>query len=110
MNAPQKAMITQSPFVLWNPDAKLPPPGAVPDLDWVSHGLVHRAVEGEMQFLHESAITVHDGRVVAAWANDPRDENSAEGIVRAAWSSEHTARPMAAIRSPWQSPAPRSKK
>lgn len=88
MNAPQKAMTTNSPSIIWDPAAKLPPPGAVPDLDWVSHGLVHRAVEGEQQFLHESSIAVHDGRLVAAWANDPRDENSAEGIVRAAWSSD----------------------
>jgi hypothetical protein len=80
--------LTNNPrYVLWDPAVPLPRPGKVPDLRCVTHSVVHRAVPGEYQFLHESAVTVHDGKLVAAWANDPRDENSAEGIVRAAWSS-----------------------
>jgi len=75
-------------YLLWNPDRPLPGPGRVPFLDQVTHTMVHRAVPGEMQFLHESSITFHEGVLVAAWANDPRDENSAEGVVRAARSRD----------------------
>jgi hypothetical protein len=75
-------------YELWDSASALPRPGQVPDLRVMTHVTVHRAMAGEFQFLHESSITVHDGRLVAAWANDPRDENSAEGVVRAAWSDD----------------------
>ena len=81
------AATSQPPYELWDSAAPLPAPGQVPDLRVMTHVTVHRSVPGEFQFLHESSIAAHDGRLVAAWANDPRDENSAEGVVRASWSS-----------------------
>lgn len=74
---------------LWDPAVTLPEPGQVPELDRVTHTLAHRAIEGEYQFLHESAIVFHDGEMVVAWANDPRDENSPEGVVRARRSRDN---------------------
>jgi hypothetical protein len=73
---------------LWDPDTPLPPPGAVPFLDEVRHVMVQRAAAGEYQFLHESSVTFHGDELVVAFANDPRDENSAEGIVRATRSRD----------------------
>lgn len=70
-------------YVLWSPRDPLPGAGKVPFLDDVRHVMVHRAVAGEQQFLHESAVAVHEGEIVVSFANDPRDENSAEGITRA---------------------------
>ncbi len=75
-------------YPLWDETAKLPAPGKVPFLDSVTHSMVHRAIAGEQQFLHESSIAVHDGELVVSFANDPVDENSAEGITRARRSKD----------------------
>lgn len=91
------------PLPLWDPAVEIPGPGAVPFLDHVTHVMVHRAVKGEYQFLHESSIAVHEGELVVAFANDPVDENSAEGIVRArrsrdggaSWSAPEVVAPGA---------------
>lgn len=79
------------PYELWESGIALPAPGQVPDLDRVTHTVVHRAVAGEYQFLHESSVAVHGQELVVAWANDPRDENSAAGVVRAARSPDNGA-------------------
>ncbi len=68
---------------LWDPDAELPQAGKVPFLDEVTNVMVHRAVAGDHQFMHESSIAFHDGELIVSFANDPFDENSAEGITRA---------------------------
>ena len=70
-------------YILWSPRDPLPPRGQVPFLDDVRHVMVHRAVAGEQQFLHESAVAAHDGEIVVSFANDPLDENSAQGVTRA---------------------------
>jgi hypothetical protein len=70
-------------YPLWDDKAALPAAGKVPFLDSVTHTMVHRAIPGEFQFMHESSVTVHEGELIVSFANDPRDENSAEGVTRA---------------------------
>jgi hypothetical protein len=70
-------------YILWDPTVELPTPSKVHPLDEATHVMVHRAVPGEYQFLHESSITVHEGEIIVSYANDPLDENSAGGVTRA---------------------------
>lgn len=80
--------IIDEPYPLWDPAVPLPERARVPFLDMVTHTMVHRAIPGEQQFLHESSIAVAGEELVVAFANDPLDENSAEGIVRARRSKD----------------------
>ncbi len=75
--------MNDSAYPLWDETTPLPGPGRVPFLDVVTHSMVHRAVAGEYQFMHESSVAVHDGELIVSFANDPLDENSAEGVTRA---------------------------
>ncbi len=75
--------MTDGLYPLWEDAIPLPGPGNVPFLDNVAHAIVHRAIPGEYQFMHESSVAVHDGELVVSFANDPLDENSAAGITRA---------------------------
>ncbi len=75
-------------FVLW-----LGPPLPVsvhdiPYLDAVTHVRVHRAVEGEYQFLHGASIIEHKGTLFASWANSPMHENSKDEVVRGRRSTD----------------------
>jgi len=55
---------------------------SVPLLTSVVHRTVHRAVQGEYQFLHGPAVVWFQGEIFASWANSPIDENSAAEVLR----------------------------
>ena len=63
--------------------------GNVPVLPAVVHRTVHRAIEGEYQFLHGPAVVWFNGELFASWANSPVDENSAAETLRFSSSRDH---------------------
>jgi len=82
----EKAM-TQ-PMVLWDPAAPMPRRLDMPTLDGVTRVTVHRAIEGEYQFLSGPCIVAHKGRLFAYWTNGPRDEDPDAELCRGRWSDD----------------------
>lgn len=67
---------------LWDPGVAFPDISKIRYLDLITHVTVHRAREGEYQFLHGAAIVAHKNVLYAAWANSLIDENSESEILR----------------------------
>jgi hypothetical protein len=84
---PASAPSVQAP-PLWNPAAKLPPTADIPMLEPVTRVTVHRAIEGEHQFLSGPAIVAHKNRLFACWTNSKRDEEPDAQCLRGRWSKD----------------------
>ncbi len=73
---------------LWDPVAAEVHRNDMPEPAGLRRVTVHRAVEGELQFLSGPCIEEHRGRLFACWTNAPRDEGPDHECVRGRWSSD----------------------
>jgi len=86
--APNVVTNASLPAMLWNPAETLPLRSAMPEIAPVTRVTIHRAVEGEYQFLHGVCLAEHKGRIFACWTNSKRDEDPSEELVRGRWSDD----------------------
>jgi hypothetical protein len=74
--------------VLWDERAALLHRNDMPVLREAVRVCIHKAVQGEYQFLSGPCIVVHKGRLFACWTNSRRDEDPSEELVRGRWSDD----------------------
>ncbi|MBM4079918.1 MAG: hypothetical protein FJ278_09480 [Planctomycetes bacterium] len=72
----------RGPAPLWEPGKPFPAVSAIPVIADARHSLVHRAVEGEYQFLHESAALFHGDALFVFWNNARVDECAPDQVFR----------------------------
>lgn len=84
----------EDPAILWAPEAPWPHLESLPLPPESSHRLIHRA-DAAYQFLHESIITSHGGKIVIAWNNSPGAESEPGTVVRWLESDEDFLQPTA---------------
>ena len=88
--AEQKQVVTPATAAatLWDPAVFAPPRSALPMLEPMNRVTIHRAVEGEYQFLHGICLVAHKGRIFACWTNSRRNEDPEVELVRGRWSDD----------------------
>jgi hypothetical protein len=72
---------SDTPCPLWRGDSPFPATAEIPVLPGTTHHVVHRAVEGEYQFLLGTALAFHQGTLWASWGNSFIDENDAGSVM-----------------------------
>lgn len=77
----------EGPVRLWKGPDPVPPVTGIPEVPGMEHTVVHRAVEGEYQFLLGAALAFHGDTLWTSWGNSRVDENDA-GSVLAGRASE----------------------
>jgi len=85
--APHEPPPEPKPYQLWT-GPPIPDVEKIRFVEGVEHSVVHRAIQGEYQFLHGASIVEHKDMLFANWANSLVDENSATETVRGRRSTD----------------------
>jgi CubicO group peptidase (beta-lactamase class C family) len=76
------------PFALWGEGVPFPTHESLASPDGAKDVMVHRAGADAYNFLHDSAIVQHKGKLLAAWYSCPRGEMVGESLIRSRRSQD----------------------